>query len=76
MRPGEAMDDDDPFGEADGPAPRIQGFKEEMRQMPALPRLTIYLSLACMVLLFVQCIFIMPVILIKYGWGYGGGFVR
>lgn len=65
-------DDEDDVG---APA-RLVSFKEEMRQMPGLQRITVYLSIACMVLLFVQCVLIMPVILIKYGWGYDGGFVK
>jgi len=70
------MDHDDSFADDDVPAQRIQSFKDEMAEMPALQRVTIYLSIACMALLFIQCVFIMPVILIKYGWGYGGGFVK
>jgi hypothetical protein len=76
MAPPDILERDDLFGDDDAAGPRIQSFKEEMASMPFLPRLTIYLSLACMVLLFIQCIFIMPVILIKYGWGYAGGFVK
>jgi len=60
----------------DVPAGRIRGFAEEMQALPFVARITIYLSMACMVLLFIQCVFIMPVILLKYGWGYHGGFVK
>ena len=38
--------------------------------MPTLQRRIVYVSLFLMFMLFVQSIFIMPVILIKYGWGY------
>lgn len=49
---------------------RIGTFKEEMAQMPALQRRIVYLALFLTFMLFVQSIFIMPVILLKYGWGY------
>jgi hypothetical protein len=62
-------DDEPPLGQ-------ITGFREEMRELPFVARITIHLSMACMVLLFVQCVFIMPVILLKYGWGFDGGFVK
>lgn len=76
MAATDTLDGDDLFRDDDVPGPRIQNFKDEMASMPFLPRLTIYLSIACMVLLFIQCVFIMPVILIKYGWGYAGGYVK
>ena len=76
MAATDTLDGDDLFRDDDVPGPRIQSFKDEMASMPFLPRLTIYLSIACMVLLFIQCVFIMPVILIKYGWGYAGGYVK
>jgi hypothetical protein len=49
---------------------RIGTFKEEMAEMPKLQRRIVYLSLFFMFMLFIQSIFIMPVILLKYGWGY------
>jgi hypothetical protein len=52
---------------------RIGTFKEEMAEMPKLQRRIVYISMFCMFMLFVQSIFIMPVILIKYGWGYNVG---
>jgi hypothetical protein len=52
---------------------RIGTFKEEMAEMPKLQRRIVYVALFCMFMLFVQSIFIMPVILIKYGWGYSVG---
>jgi hypothetical protein len=41
-----------------------------MAEMPKLQRRIVYVSMFCMFMLFVQSVFIMPVILIKYGWGY------
>ena len=52
---------------------RIGTFKEEMAEMPKLQRRIVYVALFCMFMLFVQSVFIMPVILIKYGWGYSVG---
>ena len=52
---------------------RIGTFREEMAEMPTLQRRIVYVALFCMFMLFVQSIFIMPVILIKYGWGYSVG---
>ncbi|MHB8691247.1 MAG: hypothetical protein ACYDHH_08370 [Solirubrobacteraceae bacterium] len=52
---------------------RIGTFREEMAEMPKLQRRIVYISMFCMFMLFVQSIFIMPVILIKYGWGYSVG---
>jgi hypothetical protein len=49
---------------------RIGTLREELRDMPTLQRRIVYVSLFLMFMLFVQSIFIMPVILIKYGWGY------
>lgn len=48
-------------------------FKEELAEMPTLQRWVIYASLFCFTLLLLQCLLIMPVILIKYGWGYNAG---
>jgi hypothetical protein len=45
-------------------------FGEEMALTPRLLRWTIYISLFCLVMLFIQCVVIMPLILGKYGWGY------
>lgn len=72
MRPDDDLDDVLGLGaEADGPAGRpLLSFKDEMAQMPFLQRLTIWLSIGCLGLLSIQCLLIMPVILIKYGWGY------
>lgn len=52
---------------------RIGTFKEEMAEMPKLQRRIVYIAMFCMVMLFIQSIFIMPVILIKFGWGYNVG---
>ena len=49
---------------------RIGTFREEMAEMPKLQRRIVYLSLFFMFMLFIQSIVIMPVILLKYGWGY------
>ena len=54
-------------------AGRIGTFREEMAEMPKLQRRIVYISMFCMFMLFVQSIFIMPVILLKYGWGYNVG---
>ncbi len=74
------MDHDDILGDApedfSSSGNQLVSFKDEMREMPLLQRMTIYASMACMVMLFIQCLFIMPVILLKYGWGYDGGFVK
>jgi hypothetical protein len=48
----------------------LLSFKDEMRQMPRMQRWTIYASIACLFMLSIQCLLIMPVILWKYGWGY------
>jgi hypothetical protein len=45
-------------------------FREEMARTPRSLRWTIYISLFCLVMLFIQCVVIMPLILGKYGWGY------
>lgn len=60
-------DDDEPTGL------RIGTFREELREMPRLQRGVIYASLFCFVMLLMQCLFVMPVILIKFGWGYNAG---
>lgn len=52
---------------------RIGTFREELREMPKLQRGVIYASLFCFTLLLLQCLLVMPVILIKYGWGYNAG---
>ncbi len=52
------------------PATQMMSFGDEMRATPSLQRWTIYISLGCTVMLFVQCLVIMPLILVKYGWGY------
>lgn len=48
-------------------------FREELAEMPALQRWVIYFSVLCFVLLLLQCLFIFPIMLIKYGWGYNAG---
>jgi hypothetical protein len=53
--------------------PRIGTFREEMAQMPKLQRRIVYVALFLMLMLFLQSIFIMPVILLKFGWGYSVG---
>lgn len=55
---------------------RIMSFKDELRQMPGLVKFTIYMCLFCFVMLCLQCIFILPVIITKYGWGYGGAYLQ
>lgn len=63
-----------PDDESDGSAgPRIGTFREELREMPKLQRGVIYCALFCFALLLLQCLLVMPVILIKYGWGYNAG---
>lgn len=52
---------------------RVGTFREELSEMPSLQRWVIYASLFCFTLLLLQCLLIMPVILIKYGWGYNAG---
>jgi hypothetical protein len=68
------MEHDDVFADgSDEPGSRIGRigtFREEMAEMPKLQRRIVYVSLFLMFMLFVQSVFIMPVILIKYGWGY------
>jgi len=59
--------------EPEQPLTGIGTFREEMASMPVLQRRIVYVSLFLMFMLFVQSIFIMPVILIKYGWGYSVG---
>jgi hypothetical protein len=60
--------------DADEPAGlRVGTFREEMREMPTLQRWVIYVSLFCFTLLLLQCLLVMPVILVKYGWGYNAG---
>jgi hypothetical protein len=52
---------------------RIGTLREELREMPSLQRKIVYVSIFLMLMLFLQSILIMPVILIKYGWGYSVG---
>jgi len=63
----DAHDGDEPGGL------RVGTFREELRELPRLQRGVIYASLFCFALLLLQCLLIMPVILIKYGWGYNAG---
>lgn len=63
-----------PDDDADEPTGlRIGTLREELREMPKLQRGVIYASLFCFTLLLLQCLLVMPVILIKYGWGYSAG---
>jgi hypothetical protein len=67
------MEPDDPLnGDHQSAADvyRAGTLRQELREMPALQRRIIYVSLFLMFMLFIQSIFIMPVILGKYGWGY------
>ena len=48
-------------------------FKQELAAMPAMHRAVIYLGLFFMLCLFLESIFILPTILIKWGWGYTVG---
>jgi hypothetical protein len=52
---------------------KIGTLKEELADMPTLQRRIVYVAIFCMFMLFVQSIFIMPVILLKFGWGYNVG---
>lgn len=48
-------------------------FKEELAAMPRMHRAVIYIGLFFMLCLFLESIFILPTILIKWGWGYTVG---
>jgi hypothetical protein len=48
-------------------------FKEELAAMPPMHRAVIYIGLFFMFCLFLESIFILPTILIKWGWGYSVG---
>lgn len=51
----------------------VGSFKEEMKELPLLQRWIVYVSLFLMIMLMLQCLLIMPIILIKYGWGFDIG---
>jgi hypothetical protein len=55
---------------SDGRPVAVGTFREELRLLPSIQRWVVYVSGFCMTMLLVQCFFIMPVILIKYGWGF------
>ena len=61
------------MSDENGTPGRIGTLREELREMPSLQRKIVYVSLFLMLMLFLQSILIMPVILIKYGWGYSVG---
>ena len=48
-------------------------FKEELAAMPRMHRAVVYIAFVFMVALFIESIFILPTILIKWGWGYTVG---
>jgi len=54
----------------DRDAMAIGTFREELREMPVIQRWVIYASSFCLVMLLLQCFLVMPIILIKYGWGF------
>ena len=64
------MERDDASTNDDHDVGRIGTLREELAEMPTLQRRIVYVSLFLMFMLFVQSVFIMPVILVKYGWGY------
>jgi hypothetical protein len=68
-----AEDGDDLEGRIARTVGKIGTFKEEMAEMPALQRRIVYCAIFFTIMLFVQSVFIMPLILIKYGWGYNVG---
>lgn len=55
---------------------QVPSFKEELKTMPPLMRWMVYTSVFCLGLLCLQSVTIMPIILYKYGWGIGGGFIH
>jgi hypothetical protein len=48
-------------------------LKEELAAMPAMHRAVVYIAFVFMVCLLIESIFILPTILIKWGWGYTVG---
>jgi hypothetical protein len=48
-------------------------FKDELRAMPPMHRAVVYIGLVLMLCLFLESILILPLILIKWGWGYTVG---
>jgi hypothetical protein len=48
-------------------------FREELRAMPAMHRAVVCVGLVLMLCLFLESILILPLILIKWGWGYTVG---
>jgi hypothetical protein len=48
-------------------------LREEIREMPTIQRYIVYASGFCLTFLLLQCFLVMPIILIKYGWGYNVG---
>ncbi|WP_205698819.1 hypothetical protein [Conexibacter sp. SYSU D00693] len=48
-------------------------LRQEIREMPVIQRWVVYTSGFCLTFLLLQCFLVMPIILIKYGWGYNVG---
>ncbi|MCZ7526802.1 MAG: hypothetical protein M5U14_10730 [Acidimicrobiia bacterium] len=53
-----------------GPSP---GFWSDFRQMPRLHQVLIAVAALFMVILFIESLFILPYLLVRWGWGYTVG---
>src|SRR5206468_3032611 len=64
-----------PNGQTDEPDQRfaVGTLREELLGMPTIQRYIVYVSGICLTFLLLQCFLVMPIILIKYGWGYSVG---
>ena len=69
------MTDENSTQTNDAPRNAIQvgSLKEEIKNMPTIQRWVVYMSGFCLTFLLLQCFLVMPIILIKYGWGYNVG---
>ena len=51
-----------------GPSPSIW---QDMRDLPAMQKFLVATAFVLLVMLFVQSLFMLPTIIVKFGWGYG-----
>jgi hypothetical protein len=48
-------------------------FREELQSLPRMHRIVVYIGLVFMICLFLESIFILPTIILKWGWGFSVG---
>lgn len=64
QEPGTEQDPADRIG-------RIGTFREEMAELPKLQRRIVFTAMLLMFGLLLQALFVMPVVLTRFGWGFG-----